>query len=133
MARYEDTRDALEQRWAEHWPMAVQAGIDEAHATIYRAHFERNGDVADRVLTLPDPTGLSRIGASQPGDPGPARDAGLRALERLLATPAACGAPASNPRGGTREGPANHGVLGFRRGSRLPTAVNRRGPVKGTA
>jgi hypothetical protein len=47
MVRREDTADCLERRWAEHWPMAVQAGIDEAHETIYRAHFDRNSELAD--------------------------------------------------------------------------------------
>jgi hypothetical protein len=39
--------DALEQCWAEHWPMAMGLGIDEANETIYRIHFGRNSELAD--------------------------------------------------------------------------------------
>jgi hypothetical protein len=47
MARREDTSDTLEQRWAQHWPMAMGPGIDEANENIYRAHFERNSELTD--------------------------------------------------------------------------------------
>ena len=78
MVRREDTSDAHDQRWADHWPIAIQAGIDEENATIYRAHFDRNHQLADtyegraqildRGLTL-QKKWWSRVGPRAPEHP----------------------------------------------------------------